>query len=685
MGKEQFLIVGAGPEDNGWNLSVRRFTVCEELSTPFSVRLVVNTKQREIDLETMVGQPAFFQLNHGKVNHATTIRRWEGICEHAEVIHVERPNTEGESTYFLHIVPTLWLLTQRVRSRIFQHKKLSEIVLQVLGDWGVEHTTNLDDKLYRQHEYVVQYMETDFAFVSRLMEWAGITYYWKYTPVAPGALTAPPVKLELTDQVEKNPLRAPPVHYVDNPSQAGEHEFLSRVQVVSRVRPGKFTVFDHDFRRKVTDTIYAEANVNPSPGKQRPKEDFYEQYHYVPGDFRVIGQGSGGLSDKPSAYRYDEKNEGADLAKRGLAASRRRSRSVRFVTDLVELGPGAVFSITNHPNDAVAGKPLLVERYSAEGFVNEGWTFEGEALFAGDVCAPEPKTPKPRIRGVQSAIVTGPADDEIYADEFGRVKVQFHWDPDGKYDENSSCWMRVNHEWAALGFGTMLLPRIGQEVLVGFLEGDPDLPVIVGRAYNGITQVPYPLPKNATRSTWKSNSSGKGVPKATPGFNEIMFEDLKEKELVYMQAELDLQKLVKKFETDRVGENHMTIVGTNRSAVVHELDATMVGKRHLIRVIDPVDKDSLKIIPQQDPNPAVSPHATVVEMKEKRVIFTTGEASLVLDGPDVRLEASGKIVVIASGGDTILEGKHVYLNSKTPPSAPKPESFTLPTPALKRQ
>ena len=203
------------------------------------------------------------------------------------------------------------------------------------------------------------------------------------------------------------------------------------------------------------------------------------------------------------------------------------------------------------------------------------WTYEGEAQYADQPYFPRLKTPKPRIRGVQSAVVTGlkGSEEEIYCDELGRVKVQFIWDRDGKFDDKSSCWIRVGHDWAGTGFGTQFVPRVGQEVLVAFLEGDPDLPVIVGRAYNGINKVPYELPTFKERSVWKTDST----PKAD-GFTEITLEDRKDKEMIFIQAQTDVQKLVKQYETHRIGNDQMSVVGLNRTAVIDKLDATHGGR-----------------------------------------------------------------------------------------------------------
>jgi type VI secretion system secreted protein VgrG len=199
------------------------------------------------------------------------------------------------------------------------------------------------------------------------------------------------------------------------------------------------------------------------------------------------------------------------------------------------------------------------------------------------------------VVGVQSATVVGQAGQEIHTDEFGRVRVQFPWDREGKFDEHSSCWIRVSQGWAGTGYGMLVLPRIGQEVLVGFLQGDPDQPVVVGRVFNAAEQVPYKLPDHKTRSTWKSDSS-----LGHNGFNEIMFEDLKTKELIYIQAEKDLRKLVKNDETITIGHNRQKFVlvnetettGANRTELTGANRTEITGANRLTVI----GVDSLKLV-----------------------------------------------------------------------------------------
>ena len=245
------------------------------------------------------------------------------------------------------------------------------------------------------------------------------------------------------------------------------------------------------------------------------------------------------------------------------------------------------------------------------------------------------------------------------------MRVQFHWDREGKYDDESSCWMRVSQPWAGAGYGMQLIPRVGHEVLVGFLEGDPDQPLVVGRVYNMLNRVPHKLPDHKTRSTWKSDTSPHD-----DGFNEIMYEDKKGEELFFVQAQLDLQKLVKREEVERVHDDRLVVVGKDRQAVVKTVDATLVGEAYMQQMISPPSVDDLKILPQQQPS--VTPLATTTEMVKKRIVFTTGKATVAFDDDSISFQADGDINIHAHGGDAIFEGSHAWLNSIPPASAPAP-------------
>ena len=564
------------------SLSVRRFSVREAASDLFTVSVWARSPNEDLDLGSIVGKPAGLRIASGyEFAFNGGARLWTGICNHIEQIQAE---PKGLSTYSFRIVPTLWLLTQRRNYRIFQHLSIPDITDKLLGEWSIEPVWKIDRGEYPKLEYKVQYGETDYAFLSRLFEEAGIAF--TFPEDAEGS------RLTLGDKLHASAPRATsPIHYVDNPNQASGSEFVTNVRPGHQVRPGAHTIRDVDFR-KPSYPLFGEAPKAKAP------EDRYEQYHYQPGAFLVeTGKGGGTpVADDRGIARHDQES-GMDRAERALLAERAGKRGVSFDTNAFDLAPGAIFSIGNHSHSEVTdGTKLLVTELSIDGSSGDEWSASGHAVFTDAPYRPRLETPKPRLLGVQSATVVGPIGQEIHTDEFGRVRVQFPWDREGKNDEMSSCWIRVSQGWGGTGFGMMVIPRIGQELLVAFLEGDPDQPTIVGRVFNATAPVPYKLPDNKTISTWKSDSSpGSG------GFNEIKYEDKKADELFYVQAEKNLRKLVKHNETitvlhdrekhvgvnetDTTGVNRTEVTGVNRTETTGANRTTVIGakRRKLVK------------------------------------------------------------------------------------------------------
>jgi type VI secretion system secreted protein VgrG len=706
------------------SLSVRRFAVHEAMSSLFSVSIWARSPSDDLDLEAFVGRAASFTAGSGMLHALHGPQGWTGVVSHMEQVHAE---STGLSTYYLRIVPKLWLLTQRTNHRLFQHLSVPEIVEKMLAEWTIEHQWKIHRPDYPRLELRSQYGESDFDFLNRLLEEAGISY--SFFQHAEKGTT-----LVLHDAPQSNEPRAGgPIAYVDNPSQSSEKEFVSGVRLAQQVRPGKVTLRDHDFRRHPTFGFFGHKGA-----AGHGVEDMLEHYRYAPGSFlvevepglahqlgqiaheaqhmagtikgaghlvsggieeavhgavgkvteaaskgatkiageatgKMIGDLAGGAVSKVQAAsklagelagklaqglgivdvignlvgddkgmaRFSEK-AGHARAEKQLASARASRRSVSFESNAMDLAPGAVMSIGSHArSDLKSDRMMLVTEASMEGTNDGEWSKSAQAVFADAPYHPLQKTPKPSMQGLQSAVVVGAKGEEIHTDEFGRVRVQFHWDREGTHDEGSSCWMRVSQSWAGSGFGMIAIPRVGQEVLVAFLEGDPDHPVVVGRLFNSTTRVPYDLPAHKTRSGWKSDSTpGSG------GYNELMFEDAKGRELVYVQAERDLEKVVKRDEAISVGVDRRTSVGA--------VDETHVGVRHNVTMRQgegEAGRGEGKIGP------------TFWEMVDKRIHFSTGEASLTLDGPNITLEAKGRIFIHSSDDDVeILGGPWVKIN-----------------------
>jgi type VI secretion system secreted protein VgrG len=536
---------------SGDSLDVRQFVVKERMSSLFEVKITALSENANVDFDAVVGHDASFSLHS-----AEGVRTWHGLCND---LHQVQAETAGLSTYQLSLVPTLWLTTQRRNHRMFQHLSELEIVQQLLHEWGIEPKLVLDAAAYKKRKYRVQYAESDHGFISRMLEDAGISYYFEEDGEA--------TKLVLADGPQRNPPRDATIPHVDNPSAAPGREWLSKLDVGRRVRPGKYTVRDHDYRKAPSYPLLATAEGGLGI------ESKLERFHYNPGAFLFRadkGDDSPSADDKGKT-RTDEK-EGAAQVQRRLAAKRSSARRVSFDSNVFSLSPGTVARFGDHPrSDVTDSQGYLILATTIRGHSEQEWSLHAEAVSAAQPYHPPADTPKPKAEGVESATVVGPSGEEIHTDEFGRVRVHFHWDRESQMNENSSCWIHVSQAWGGAGYGGSNLPRVGQEVLVDFLGGDPDRPVITGRVYTNLQKTPYGLPGNKTQSGWKSNSTNR-----TGGYNEIMFEDASGKELVRMQAERDRQTLIKR--------DCSTTVGNDRAATVVKNDAETVKGSQTIEI-----------------------------------------------------------------------------------------------------
>ncbi|APR80173.1 VgrG protein [Minicystis rosea] len=523
------------------------------MSSLFEVELIALSDNPDVDFDAIVGHPGRFELESGR-----WARSWSGIVTQLDQTAVE---DKGLSTYRLVLSPTLWLASQRRNHRMFQHASEPDIVLALLAEWGIEPLLRLDRPSYKTRKYRVQYAEPDHAFIDRMLEDAGISYHFEDHDGE--------TRLVLSDAPQAVEPRATGLLFYDSPNPAeAQVDWVSNVKIGKQVRPGKYTMRDHDYRRPPSYRLSASASAGAGV------EEKLERYHYAPGAF-LFGTDKGDPTphaDDRGKVRADEA-EGTRLAKKRLDAQRGSARMTTFESNAHDLAPGMVVSFLQHPRaDLGEGRRLLIVESVFEGSYDREWKHQCKAVRADLSYRPPLVTPRPRVNGVESATVVGPAGEEIHTDEMGRVRVHFHWDRESRMDERSSCWIHVSQPWGGAGFGSVSLPRVGQEVLVDFLGGDPDRPVIVGRVYTGLQKVPYPLPEHKTRSGWRSSSTG-----GTGGHNELMFEDAAGRELLNIQAERDLNKLVKNDENVTIGRDRTKSVGRDDALSVAGSRTKMVG------------------------------------------------------------------------------------------------------------
>jgi type VI secretion system secreted protein VgrG len=517
---------------------VARFEADEAVSELFRVDLMLTSDDKDIAFADVVGKPGVLKL----VTDGSEPRFLHGIV--ARFRHGE--DGKKLTTYQATLVPKLWRLQHRHDSRIFQAMTVPAIIAQVLDGAGVtDHRSALTGS-YSPREYCVQYRESDLAFICRLMEEEGIYYFFEHaedkeTLVLGDAVSAPA------------PIASPDsLAYKGTLGALAHGESVSRFSSWEEVRPGKVTLTDYNFKKPSLSLL------SSTSGKLDADLELYD----YPGEYDLPGDGSG-------------------LAKVRLEEAGARRAVGEGQSGCVRLTPGYTFSLADHPRDA-ENKPYLLTRVRHEGAQpelgeaasgHEGRSYHNsfEVIPAAVPFRPERRTPRPTIKGVQTAIVTGPGGEEIHVDEHGRVKVQFHWDRQGKKDDKSSCWIRVSQVWAGAGWGAMWIPRVGHEVVVDFLEGDPDRPIIVGRVYHGANVPPYPLPAEKTKSTIKSNSS-----KGGGGNNELRFEDKKGQEEIYLHGqkdwnikiEHDKNQLVGHDETKKVGHDETYEIGNDQTLTV---------------------------------------------------------------------------------------------------------------------
>jgi type VI secretion system secreted protein VgrG len=442
--------------------------------------------------------------------------------------------------YFAVVRSWLWFLTRTADCRIFQEMTVPDIIKKVFGDHGTADFKFELTGTYRKWTYCVQYRETDFNFVSRLMEEEGIYYYVKHTD---GHNT-----VVLTDSYSGHATfpGAKEIHFISPEKLARpDIDHISSWDFAREIQPGVYVHDDYDLERpsvelqtkKVVPRTYAPSN--------------YEVFDY-PGHYLQKADG-----EQYASVRIDEYGSQFEVAH---ASTNVRGLNVGYLFSLLDCGRA-----DQNREHLVVAATYDLEFSDYEAIPDRGgssYRCSFVAMSSKQQFRPKRSTPKPFVQGPQTAVVVGPGGDEIYTDKFGRVKVQFHWDRLGKKDQNSSCWIRVSHPWAGKGWGSVATPRIGQEVIVDFLEGDPDQPIITGRVYNAELQPPFGFPAGAVLSGTKSQTH-KGA-----GFNELSMDDTAGKERVFVHGQYNMDTVVEHDQTSTIHNNRTDVVDVDDSETV---------------------------------------------------------------------------------------------------------------------
>ncbi|MFG6489778.1 type VI secretion system Vgr family protein [Roseateles sp. BYS78W] len=616
----------------GETLLFQSLNATEELGRLFEFNVLALAEAKtDVDLEKLLGKNAHVSIQLDD----NTKRHLHGVIATAGLDGA----SGGYAAYRLTLRPWLWLATLRADTRIFQNIQIDALIKKVLQPYGGDIEFNLQGS-YPTFEYCVQYRESDFNFVSRLMEQEGLYYYFKHSDSKHTLVV-----------VDKMSAHQPFPDY---------DKFKFRQGLGEGQHVGVVSDWRHHFELQSAKTTLNDYNYL-TPGTALLK-DSTSMHNGAPATLEVY--------DPPGEYLTVA--EGQRYAKLRMEEADARYAAVTAKTNLRGVATGCTFSLTDHPRDAENAKYLIVSTridvvYSGyeAGQKDSHFSCSFSAMSANDVFRSQRLTPKPHIGGTQSAVVVGPSGEEIYTDEHGRIKVQFHWDRLGKKDENSSCWLRVATPVAGKAWGMIALPRIGQEVVVQFVEGDPDRPLVLGSVYNAEQIPPYLLPDHATVSTFRSRSSKQGV---AANFNELAFEDKKGEEYIRLHAEKDLLELVKNDAHLEVGNDQYRMVAKNLTEEIGENVARTIGKSFTDTIAE-----NVQLTIGQD---------TSVDIGGKHGVKTGADASYASGasisvessaGMDIKVGANlhikaGANVVIEAGATLTLKGAMINIEGSGPVS-----------------
>jgi type VI secretion system secreted protein VgrG len=659
-------------------LLLEGFSGTEGVSTPFGYTLDLLSENESIAAADVLRKPVWVTIK--------TPDGGERLIHGLGRSFAQLGQAEGLTSYRAEIVPWLWFLSLSSDCKIFQNLSVPEIVEQVFQGLGY---ADFQLKLVKDHPkrlFCVQFRETHLNFVSRLLEEEGIFYFFEHSKS----------KHMLTLADDNSAVKPCPgqakARMAADVGRWQEEDVVTTCECEAAVHTGKVTLRDYDPQQP-------SLNLESSVSGPQPEE----AYHY-PGNYVAL-------------------DDGERLARLQLEAEEAREQTVRGAGTCRTFQSGYRFELKEHYRKD-ANQPYMLLEIRHWGRAGDYRSWESAPLdYRNDFLAipfsvpyrPLRTTHKPRIWGTQTAVVVGKSGEEIWTDKDGRVKVQFYWDRLGKKDENSSCWVRVSSLWAGKNWGAIHIPRLGQEVVVGFLDGDPDYPVIIGRLYNSEQVPPYGLPGSQTQSGIKSRSSKGG---GSDNFNEIRFEDKKGGEEVYIHAEKNKREVVEHDNTESVGHNErvgvandqVLSVGSNRSKTVGKNESTSIGGSRT----ETVDKDESITVSgnrsktvEKDESVSITKNQTIevgedrteqigkkeeVSIAEDRthnigkndslsvakklvidvgdeITIKTGDASVTMKkngdiqikGKDIKMSGSGKIVIKADS-DVNIKGSKVTNN-----------------------
>ncbi|OJH41449.1 type VI secretion system Vgr family protein [Cystobacter ferrugineus] len=617
-------------------LRVVSFSGHEHLSNLYEFQLELACEDPALSFSDVVGQQALLTIEGERAP-----RHLHGIVSRFEQVGSKPRHTLYQAT----LVPLVWRLQHRRDSRIFQELSTPDILQEVLRRAGVssEHFELRLSSSYEPRNYCVQYRESDWDFLCRLMEEDGIFHFFehhedKHVLVmgdAPGACQPIAGGEALVFRHERGLVT--------------EVEQIVGFRFSEEIQPGRVSLRDFNFKK---------PQLAMDAGHEAERDTDLEVYDY-PGEYQEPARGSSA--------------KGGGIAKLRLEELQARRQVGQGESDCERLLPGAFFTLAEHARSDFNTRYLLTgvshrghqPQVLDEEAPSDAFSYSNSfsCISAKVPFRPPRRAPRPMVRGIQTAIVVGPAGEEIHVDEHGRVKVQFHWDREGQRDDRSSCWVRVSQPWGGESWGGMFIPRIGQEVVVDFIEGDPDRPLITGRVYNGVNPPPHPLPDQKTKSSLRTNSSPGGG-----GFNELRFEDKKGAEQVFMHAQRNMDVHVKNDSLeDILNDRHQTIgrdqnerVKRDQSLKVHRHRQEHIGgdAKLLVGGIDGAGNQDIHVKASRKEKVDADSHLTIVGKRNEQV----GDTWSITLGNDLQVKV-GVNHALSAGNEIHLSAPTVVIEA----------------------
>ncbi|CCF09137.1 type VI secretion system Vgr family protein [Pantoea ananatis LMG 5342] len=603
-------------------LLFRRLSGSEALSQSFVLQAELLSTDARIDRKSLLGKPVTFTLPTDGLLSAVNPRYINGKITQIGVRSEELGGVRY-AVYGLTVEPDLWPMKRDRNLRIFQSQTVPQIVQTLLKEYGVNVETRLAGS-YRVWEYCVQYQESSFDFISRLMELEGMYYFFRHE-----ADKHTLVLCDAPDQHQAFPGYETIAYHVTPSGGSVTEEGVSQWALSESVTPGMYSTDDYDFRKPNAWMLQARQNpVSPTPGSV----DVYDW----PGRFVEHGHGEYYARIRQEVWQVEHHMVSGSGTATGIA-------------------PGYTFALLNAPHFSDNGKYLVTSAH---------YDFEENSYASGDAGATrhnidftvlpaavtyraKPETPWPKTHGPQTAKVVGPKGESIWTDKYGRVKVKFHWDRLAKGDDTSSCWVRVSSAWAGQGFGGVQIPRVGDEVVVDFINGDPDRPIITGRVYNEASMPPWDLPGDATRMGFMTRS--KDGHQANASY--LFFEDKPGGELLNMHAEKDMNISVENDKTVAIDGSRTTTIGKEQNDEVTG-DATFHYKQKRTTTVDQLESNIFN-----------NGESTEIKNGRKLNLKSGGDESNITGGQKLNLNGTREVTI--SNGDILnvqAEGRKQHIN-----------------------